>query len=617
MPCFLIGMSWYEQVRMAHHRALGRLAPRQVHPWTAPQPTVRLIALLTALMGMVNVVSGLLPTLNRRFVWLEIYSPLLVRHGGHLASVLAGFALLLLANGLWRHKQTAWLLTLIILLFSAAAHMVKGLDYEEATLALLLALYLWTQRSHFHALSDSPSRRQGLLALAASIVFTAVYGTLGFYLLDRHFHTAFNLWTALLQTGIMVTQFYDPGLQPVTAFGRYFAGSIYLVGGVTLGYSLWMLLRPMVLRHPASAAERQRAARIVQQYGASSVARFALLPDKSYFFSSGGSVVAFAVNSRVALALGDPIGPPGDLADALAAFRGHCRRNDWQPAFYQVLPDHLDAYRDQQFDLLCIGQEAIVDLTTFSLAGRTNKSLRSSVNRLERSGYQAILHQPPLDDALLEELRGVSDAWLTQMHGREKGYSMGWFEDEYVRHSPVMAIHAPGGAPDSTPDSTIVAFANLVAEYQRDEVGVDLMRHRPDAPPGVMDFLFVSLLEQSRALGYATFNLGLSALYLGDQPAGPRLEQALHYIYEHVDQLYNFKGLHTFKQKFHPTWSPRYLAYPGPAALPRVVWALSELNAGEALVNDVWHEVRRFARRNSWRRLDEAAQSQDGAHDRV
>lgn len=572
----------------------------------AAKHPVRLIALLTALMGMVNVISGLLPTLNQRFAWLEIYSPLLVRRGGHLAAVLAGFALLLLANGLWRHKQTAWLLALVILLFSALAHMVKGLDYEEAALALLLAVYLWTQRHHFHALSDPPSRRQGLMVLAASLLFTAIYGTLGFYLLDRHFHTTFNLWTALLQTGIMFSQFYDPGLQPVTAFGRYFVVSIYLVGSATLGYGLWMLLRPTVLRHPGSEPERQRAEKIVRQYGASSVARFTLLPDKNYFFSPGGSVIAFAVSSRIALALGDPIGPPDDLPATLAAFGGYCERNDWRPAFYQVLPDHLDAYRGQQFDLLCIGQEAIVDLAAFSLAGRSNKSLRSSVNRLARSGYQAILHQPPLDDALLEVLRGVSDAWLTQMHGREKGYSMGWFEDAYIRHSPVLAIHAP--------DSTIVAFANLVAEYQRSEVSVDLMRHHPAAPPGTMDFLFAALLEQSQTLGYATFNLGLSALYIGEQPAGPRIERALHYIYEHLNQLYNFKGLHTFKQKFHPTWSPRYLVYPGPAALPRVVWALSELNAGEALVNDVWHEVRRFVRRNGWRRLalDETGGTRNG-----
>jgi phosphatidylglycerol lysyltransferase len=140
------------------------------------------------------------------------------------------------------------------------------------------------------------------------------------------------------------------------------------------------------------------------------------------------------------------------------------------------------------------------------------------------------------------------------------------------------------------------------------------MRHHPDAPPGVMDFLFASLLEQCQALGYTSFNLGLSALYTGEQPAAPRIEQALHYIYEHVDQFYNFKGLHTFKQKFHPTWSPRYLVYPGPAALPRVSWALSELNAGEGLVHDLWHEMRRFVRRNGWQRLrpDETAKTESG-----
>jgi len=107
----------------------------------------------------------------------------------------------------------------------------------------------------------------------------------------------------------MFTQFFDPGLEPLSAFGRSFADSIYVVGAGTLGYALLMLLRPILVRQPASAAERARARAMVEAHGHTSLARCALFNDKGYVFSAGGSVIAYVAKGGIALALGDPIGP--------------------------------------------------------------------------------------------------------------------------------------------------------------------------------------------------------------------------------------------------------------------------------------------------------------------
>lgn len=185
--------------------------------------SVRLAAVLTGLMGIINILSAVTPSLANRLAVVTQYSPLLVLRGGHLTATLAGFALLLLAGGLWRHKQTAWLLTMLVLVVSVISHLLKGLDYEEALLATGLAMWLFSLRAHFHALSDTPSIRRGGQMLAVAVVFTVAYGTVGFYLLDRHFSVNFNTGAALRQTIVMFTQFYDPGLEPLTGFGRYFA----------------------------------------------------------------------------------------------------------------------------------------------------------------------------------------------------------------------------------------------------------------------------------------------------------------------------------------------------------------------------------------------------------
>src|SRR6266542_507304 len=179
---------------------------------------VHLVALLTALMGVINFISALTPSLQYRLRLLEQYSPFTVTRGGHLASALAGFALLLLSVSLWRRKQVGWILTISILIVSIPIHLLKGLDYEEATFAVLLTGLLIYLRPHFHARSDPPSVQQGLQTLLAALAFTVIYGVVGFYLLDRHFKVHFGFWFAVRQTIVMFTQFYDPGLQPITGF---------------------------------------------------------------------------------------------------------------------------------------------------------------------------------------------------------------------------------------------------------------------------------------------------------------------------------------------------------------------------------------------------------------
>jgi phosphatidylglycerol lysyltransferase len=559
--------------------ALGFFAVQRMQLFSSSQRTlteiwsVRFTAILVALMGLVNVLSAVTPSMAERIAILERYLPLEIRHGGHLTAALAGFALLVLAHGLSRRKRVAWVLTLVMLAISAISHLIKGLDYEEAILAGGLAVILWRSRAHFHARSDVPSVRQGLRVLAGAFLFTLAYGILGFFLLDRHYSLNFGFWSALRQTVVMLTEFYDPGLIPITRFGRYFAGSIYAVGIATLSYAGLMLLRPVFVRGPATKEERQRARAIVEKFGYSSLARFLLFNDKHYVFTPGGSVIGFALVGRTAVTLGDPVGPVEDLLPSIEAFASLCRRNDWLPVFYQILPETLESYTSAGFETLCIGHEGIVNLHTFTLEGKEAKGLRYAVHKLKNTEHRFALHEPPILNELLGELRAISDEWLTMMHGTEKRFSLGWFEDEYIRTSAIAAVHTPQG--------WISAFANLVPEYRRNEISIDLMRRRQEIEPGTMEFLFVSMFQWAKEQGYDTFNLGLSALSgVGERPSDPAIEHVMHFIYEHVNQFYNFKGLHDFKEKFHPAWSPRYLIYPRAANLVQAWLAVTQANSG-------------------------------------
>ena len=303
------------------------------------------------------------------------------------------------------------------------------------------------------------------------------------------------------------------------------------------------------------------------------MAHLTLLSDKHYFFSLGGSLVAYSVLKGVAIALGDPIGPAQDAEAAISGFCQFCRKSRWLPAFCLTSADYLEIYRRLGLRSLCLGHEGILDLDQFTLKGNANKTFRKRYNRLTDLGYRVKVIEPPIPEPVLDQLRQVSDEWLKMAHTAEKQFFLARFDDAYIRTERIAAVYTPQGG--------ISAFVNLVPEYQANEVSIDLMRRRRHIESGTMDFLFVFLFLWARQQGYGSFNLGLSPLYgVGSKSGQPWIERIIHYAYQH-GSFYDFKGLNGFKVKFHPRWEPQYLIYPGLLNLTRVGLTVAMVNAGD------------------------------------
>ncbi len=552
------------------------------------QIAVWITSILTGVVGVMNLLSAVTVGIRERDKWFDahfpfnkVIFPFEFRQGGHLFAAITGFFLIMLAANLSRRKRMAWLLTVALLIVSMLSHLLKGLDYEESILAGALLIQLLVLRDVFTAQSDQPSIAQGFKVLIGALLFTLAYGTIGFYLApERLYRVDFSLPEALIQTLAMFFTEDNAGLEPRTRYGRFFANSIYIVGALTLSYAMFMLLRPVLVRgEPATPEERRRAKEIVEKYGRSSLARLTLLKDKAYYFSpSGRSVVAYVPKGRGAIALGDPIGPEDDRKEAIFGFQQFCQRNDWHPAFYQTLPDDLELYRSLGFRVLQIGEEAIADLKAFTTQGKAGKDWRAALNRMKKLGHEVKFYAPPVSDQLLLELKALSDEWLQMTEGSEKQFSLGWFHEEYLRDCEIVVVQ--------TAEGKISAFANVIPEYQLNEITIDLMRRRTEVEQGTMDFLFTSMFQHFKERGYDTFNLGLVALSgVGEKPKSPHLERALHYLYNHLNQFYNFQGLHAFKEKFKPHWEPRYFIYPSRTALPEVIVALIRADSGDRLLD--------------------------------
>ena len=96
-----------------------------------------------------------------------------------------------------------------------------------------------------------------------------------------------------------------------------------------------------------------------------------------------------------------------------------------------------------------------------------------------------------------------------------------------------------------------------------------------------MDALFGHLMLWARDQGYRRFNLGMAPLSgINGVRRADTWSRLGRFIYRHGEPLYNFQGVRTYKEKFHPDWEPRYLAYPGGLALARVLTDVTALVAG-------------------------------------
>ena len=173
---------------------------------------------------------------------------------------------------------------------------------------------------------------------------------------------------------------------------------------------------------------------------------------------------------------------------------------------------------------------------------------------------------------LIPRLHEISDEWLGDKNTREKRFSLGSFSPDYLSRTPIALVRH---------EDRIVAFANIWAPDPRNELSVDLMRYSTDAPSGVMDFLFIEILQWGRAQGYRWCDLGMAPLSgMERHRLAPLWSRVGATLFAHGEQFYNFQGLRSFKDKFDPVWEPRYLAAPGGFALAGVLTDVAGLISG-------------------------------------
>ena len=506
--------------------------------------------------GVVLLISGSTPAIHSRLRWLGAFVPLAVIELSHFAASVIGVVLLLVANGVRRRLDAAWHVAIALLVVGIVAALLKGGDWEEGLLLSVVLAALLPARRHFYrraALTGEPLSRNWLAAVLLAVLGSVWLG----YFSYRHVDYSTSLWWRFA----------------LAADAPRFLRATVGVAVALVVFGTMRLLRPIRLATPLPSREVLSEVRCIVACSTRSEANLALLGDKAILFSSSRrGFLMYGVHKRAWVALGDPVATALESRELAWRFCELADRHGGRPVFYEVGPDLLPLYVDLGLSLLKLGEEARVPLQDFDVEGIGRKGLRRVLREGQRAKLELEIVDPPLPALVWEELATISEAWLAKKGVREKRFSLGYFDPDYLEHFPIALVREAG---------RLVAFANIWKSGFNEEISVDLMRHLPGCSRYVMDFLFVRLMQWGRDHGFRWFNLGMAPLSgIEEHRLAPLWTRLGAVIYRHGEHFYNFKGLRQYKEKFDPVWRARYLAWTGGWSVPVLAANIATLISG-------------------------------------
>jgi lysylphosphatidylglycerol synthetase-like protein (DUF2156 family) len=366
----------------------------------------------------------------------------------------------------------------------------------------------------------------------------------------------------------------DPGFSVSQGVARWIPGLLPILGVIVLVVAIVLVFRPVVEGVQRSADDAARAQRLVRQHGSDTLAYFALRDDKSYFLH-GEAMIAYRYLWSLALASGDPIGDPRDVASAMAAFVRHAHAQGWGVAVLAGGESMARQYSELGLRAFYIGDEALLNPTTFSLGGGALKKVRQSCTRLERLGFSLeFIPDPQVSPDLRDALERITQSW----RGRapERGFTMAlgrapWSQDQGCL--TIVARDQVGRAQ---------GYLHLVPCFgDRPGFSLDQMRRRPETPNGLTEWMIARTAEHLGGRGITRFSLNfalMGGLFRAESQLGP-VQRAEVRVLRRLSPFFQIESLHRFNSKFLPEWIPRYIYYEPPLSLPRVALAYLETEA--------------------------------------
>ena len=540
----------------------------------------KIVVFLMYFSGVMMVLSATIPEAFDQVRWLRNINPLSFHILNQFPSILLGFLLLIMGRGISAQVKRAYAPTISLIAITLIYTFVKDFSWGVILfLGFLLLIIIFSKNQLYREQLVYSWEKMTIDGIIFSVL-TILYVIIGVYNLPTfpHHRHPFNKFFLFHSEKIWFSGFIGILLVAIVMyiFLRYLKGA-----NKTVGIPL----------------DEQRASAILESYGGNTDSQLLFLGDKEmYVYSDKNNedtvFLQFKTYNNKCIVMGDPSGKKEDFSKAIEQFIKESDILGYLPVFYESTEEMVMLLHEFGYDFIKMGEEAHVDLPSFTLSGKKRKSERVIMNRFEKEKYQFDVIYPPFSSEKMAELKNISDEWLGNR--KEKGFSLGFFSEDYLQRGPIaIAIDK---------NNKLVAFANIMPTYTKEEGTIDLMRYSNDAPSGVMDFLFISLFIYMNEQGIEYFNLGMAPLSnVGTSRKSFIQERVAYLVFEFGSRFYSFQGLRSYKDKYATSWVSRYTLYSRDSSILYVMIALMIIDNAPVEKKAKLHGIRRILTNQSER----------------
>ncbi len=489
------------------------------------------LIILVFLTGAIIVLSSIVPEEIFKIRFLKSLFEKQLVGTSLIVSIVLGF-LIILSSLMLRYKaKIIYKATIIFLGLGAIFTFSGGININKIMFIVLVIYILYLSKERFYRKDFIVTTKN----IFTDFIISGMFFTLYFYLTK-----GFSRYIRFNHIAASYEPIYRIGI---------FSCVIFIVAYV----SIYFISKVKAIPTKTYDECKEDVDNILSKYKGSALTHLVFVGDKYVYFNEDKDVMfQYKVFKDKLFVLGNPIGNKDKLLEEIENFSAFGDEYGYTPVFYQVEDYMINYLHSNGYDFIKLGEEAKVEVETFEVVGNKMKSLKNSKNKVIKDGYTFEVLNPPFTDNIFKSLKNISDEWLDGR--KEKGYSVGYFDEYYLSKAPIAII--------KNSDGEIKGFSNIMYMYDNESVSVDLMRFSKNSPRGLMDFMFISIIEWAKENGYKYFNIGMAPLSnVGVSKYAFLGEKIALQIYEYGQFIYSFKGLRKYKEKFTDVWEPRYMAY--------------------------------------------------------
>ena len=289
------------------------------------------------------------------------------------------------------------------------------------------------------------------------------------------------------------------------------------------------------------------------------LAPFAMQAGKCYLFSADGTA-ALAYRTRIGYAVvsGDPVGDEARFPQLVGDFASMCHTHGWRIVVLACSERRVQLWTDpkvlgQSLHPVPIGQDVVVDVSSFEMAGRKFRNLRQAVKRTHNCGITTeIVAEQKLDGRLRAELNEVLRASSSGAH-TDRGFCMnldGALEGRYPGIQLIIARDKSGRAQ---------GFHRYATAGRGSDITLDVPWRRPGAPNGIDERLSVDMVNAAKSAGAQRVSLAFAAFpEIFDEKQRGRMQALFYWLIHLLDPLIALESLYRYLRKFHAPDQRRY-----------------------------------------------------------